>query len=375
MLTYATLDDFARINKVTNEKLVNNPTGRANLLDYLRAATRVIETRTHRAFFPSFKVKLFSIPRDYIDLRTRAMFVRDLEFNDDLLEAWRVQTGGYTTTDSEQDVPVGGITSSATSFDVTSASGLSAGTFLRIDNETLIVDAVSGNTLYVLRGQVHTRAAAHTAGTTIYTLGITSLAAGINYNLLDYNITPHYGLRVNFPSTWAGNYGIVSVASAVPQIYVTGLWGYHNNYYEMGWIDTLDTVENNPLTASGTSITVNNADGDDAQGMTRFEAGNLIRVDDELMEITTVTAGSVNTLTVLRGVRGSRATSHAQDTAIFRYHVPDDLVEITTTVAKTLKESDESVGGRQGVSDTSVGAKITLPDDAAEWIRMHVRTI
>lgn len=375
MLTYATLEDFARISKITSAQLTSNPTGKANLLDYLRAATRVIETRTHRTFFPSFKVKLFSIPRDYIDLRSRVLFARDIELNDDLLEAWRVQTGGYSTTDSEQDVPVGGITSSATSFTVTSASGFSAGTFLRIDNETMIVDAISGNTLYVLRGQAQTRAAAHTAGTAIYTLSVTSLTAGINYNLLDFNITPHYGLRVNFPSTWAGSYGVVSVATSVPQIYVTGLWGYHNNYYEMGWIDTLDTVENASLSASDTSITVNDADGDDAQDMTRFEAGNLIRVDDELMEVTTVTAGSVNTLTVLRGVRGSRATTHAQNTTIFRYHVPDDLVEITTTVAKTMKESDESVDGRQGVGDTSAGAKITLPDDAAEWIAMHVRTI
>ena len=44
-----------------------------------------------------------------------------------------------------------------------------------------------------------------------------------------------------------------------------------------------------------------------------FFVGDLIRVDDEIMEVTSI---SSNTLTVIRGTHGSSAASHSDDTAI-----------------------------------------------------------
>lgn len=373
MFTYATRTDFGRVKLISEAEFANNTEGKKTLEFYLRAATREIDYRTKRTFAPRFRVRVHQIPRDYIDLRPRAMYNRDIELNDDLLEAYRVQVGGYTVTDSTIDVPVGGITARATSFTVSSASGFSVGTFLRIDDETMIIDEISSNTLYVLRAQVNTKAAAHTAGTAINTLNITTLDSGTDYQLLDYNITPRWGLRVIFPNTWAGSYGALSVTTVVPSIFITGLWGYHDDYPTSAWVDTLDSVENNPsIDADDTSITVNDADGEDSIGLTRFSIGNLIRIDNELLVVTNVVG---NTLTVLRGQRGSRATSHLKDTIIERWHTDDKLAQTCISVAKTLLDADSSVGGRQGVSDTSVGVAITLPQDAAEWIKFHVKSL
>lgn len=373
MLTYVTTNDFARIKQVSPAKLNDNPNGALNIEMYLRGATQLIDTRTFRTFFPHQQVNVYSIPRDYIDLRARALYTRDLELGDDLLEAYRVQTGGYSTTNSGQVVP-SGVTPRSGSFTVTDASGFSVGDFLRIDTETLIIDEIDSNTLYVLRGQVNTRAAAHSAGAIIYTLNITTLNAGIDYQPLDFNVSPTLGLRVNFPNTWSASYGNMSTSSAVPSIYITGAWGYHA-HYKSAWVDTLDSVEDNPLTSSATTITVNDADGTDASGMTRFAVGNLIRVDNEFMAITAITTTPTNTLTVLRAQRGTRATSHVKESIIERWHVPDDLALVCFSIAKIMKDADQSVGARQGVSDQSAGAAIALPDDAVQWIKMHKRRI
>jgi hypothetical protein len=85
--------------------------------------------------------------------------------------------------DTLQDVPVGGITSSATSFAVTDVDGandqgyspaFSVGNLLQIDTEWLEVTGVntSTNTLTVKRGVNGSTAAAHTAGTAIYTYDV-----------------------------------------------------------------------------------------------------------------------------------------------------------------------------------------------------------
>lgn len=94
-------------------------------------------------------------------------------------------TWGYHTDysnawiDTLQDVPVGGITNSATSFTVSDVDGtnslgltpaMSAGNLLQIDSEWLEVTATntSTNTVTVRRGVNGSTAAAHSAGTVIY---------------------------------------------------------------------------------------------------------------------------------------------------------------------------------------------------------------
>lgn len=92
-------------------------------------------------------------------------------YNADYANAW---------IDSGQDIPAGGITGSATSFTVTDVDGanalgltpaLSAGNLIQVDSEWMEVTATdtTTNTVTVRRGVNGSTAAAHTAGTAIYT--------------------------------------------------------------------------------------------------------------------------------------------------------------------------------------------------------------
>lgn len=101
-------------------------------------------------------------------------------------------------------------------------------------------------------------------------------------------------------------------------ISVKGLWGYHDDYPDC-FVPSLDTVLDNPLTSSATTIHVSDVNGTPADLDTpRFQAGQLLRVGSELMYLIAATAvtGADDTLTVLRGFNGSTAAEHAQGASI-----------------------------------------------------------
>jgi len=103
---------------------------------------------------------------------------------------------------------------------------------------------------------------------------------------------------------------------------VTALWGYHSDYAN-AWIDTLDTVRDNPLSAGAKLITVQQATGADELGRTpRFAAGQLLRIGSEFVEVLRV---SGNTLGVRRGVNGTTAAEHLQGAAIDVFEVEPDI--------------------------------------------------
>src|SRR3990170_3404542 len=68
-----------------------------------------------------------------------------------------------------------------------------------------------------------------------------------------------------------------SWSSGLKAIELTGIWAYADDRDDC-WEDSLDEVEDNPLTAAATEVTVNNADGAGAFGpIPRFMAGMLAR--------------------------------------------------------------------------------------------------
>jgi hypothetical protein len=94
-----------------------------------------------------------------------------------------------------------------------------------------------------------------------------------------------------------------------------------SNFFE----DTLDEVENNPLTAAGTSLTVNDVDGADQRGITpRIAPGNLLRMESEFVEVAS-TSATGNTAVIVRGVNGSTAAEHAQNIQIDKFMPPEPL--------------------------------------------------
>ena len=173
--------------------------------------------------------------------------------------------------------------------------------------------------------------------------GDTEITSG-NYYLMCggvYGLTPYDRIVLKTDSTQSSlSYsGTMQQANAV-----TGTWGYHEDWGN-AWEDSQDTVENDPLTASGTSITVNDADGADLYALTpRFKILQLLKIEDEYLYVTAVdTTG--NKLTVIRGVNGTTAAAHVQDTAIYIYRPMPDIVQATLDLAKYLYMHKDSSDG------------------------------
>ena len=81
---------------------------------------------------------------------------------------------------------------------------------------------------------------------------------------------------------------------------IVGAFGYHRDPDNM-WLDSGDTVQDSPLSSSGTALTVT-ADGN-------FEVMQHIRIESEYLLITAIDTAT-EILTVERGVNGSTAASH-----------------------------------------------------------------
>ena len=98
-------------------------------------------------------------------------------------------------------------------------------------------------------------------------------------------------------------------------ITVSGVWGWHDRWTS-AWRESGDTIGDNSLSASATSISVDDADGiDSVSGSPRFQIGQLLRLDDEYLRLTGIDTAT-NQLTVLRAVQGSKPANHVRNTMV-----------------------------------------------------------
>lgn len=140
-------------------------------------------------------------------------------------------------------------------------------------------------------------------------------------------------------------------------IKIVGVWAYAEDR-DTVWEDSTDTVEDNPLTAAGTTITVNDDDGANQWGVTpRFAAGQVLRIESEILELT---AKGSNTLTVLRSRNGSTAAQHAQNTQIDIWRPPEPIKQ--ATIIQAVRQMER---GLQGFSD----ARATPEIGQMMWIK------
>lgn len=179
----------------------------------------------------------------------------------------------------------------------------------------------------------------------------TALVLNTDYRMYPRNASPAFSLRLitngeswsKFSDDW------------MEAIEVTGTWGYHSRYAE-AWRDSGDTVENDPLSSSGTSVTVNAVVL--GSGLARFSAGQLIQIENEWLEVT-ATDAETNTLTVRRGARGTTAAAHNQNTAIYIFQVEGAINRAAWRYAAFLY-------ARRGAFDRSRFdgvAAVEFPDD------------
>lgn len=126
--------------------------------------------------------------------------------------------------------------------------------------------------------------------------------------------------------------------SPIHAISITGIWGWHDRWTQ-AWRDSGDTVQDNPLSAGATTISVNDADGDDTDGFSpRFQVGHLLQIESEYLRVIGMD-GSTNQLTVQRGVNGTTASSHAQGTVIETYQPVPAIRDLCVRYAEMLFNS------------------------------------
>lgn len=134
----------------------------------------------------------------------------------------------------------------------------------------------------------------------------------------------------------------LSVVNASGVVSVSGVWGYHDDYAR-AWVTSGDAVGNvGGISAAATSITVTNANASasDLQSP-RFQAGQLIKIDDEYLDVLSVTA---TTLTVQRGVNGTTAAAHDAAAPISIWRAMDNVVmAVLRLTAWRYRQKDANV--------------------------------
>jgi hypothetical protein len=156
---------------------------------------------------------------------------------------------------------------------------------------------------------------------------------------------------------------------------VTGLWGYHDDWAN-AWQDSLDTTEDNPLSASATEITVNDADGANIFGLTpRFMIQQILRIESEYVFVTGKNV-ITNKLTVIRGVNGTTAAAHAQNTPIYIYQPMDVITQAMEVLATYIYRRREAVGSSTDRGTAANGVLVMparLPDDVTDILDIYKR--
>lgn len=163
------------------------------------------------------------------------------------------------------------------------------------------------------------------------TNGDGTVIAPDDFLLYPANYYPKNKIKLKNSSDVAWNYPSSGDTDQV--IDVDGLWGYHN-WYNEAWVDSLDTVVDDPLAIGGTTLTVDNANGVASDGeMERFQTGNMIRFGSaELGEYAYVREVNTtsNELTIVRGYNGTTAEEQDQGTGIYLYRPMKNIVLATT---------------------------------------------
>ncbi len=145
-------------------------------------------------------------------------------------------------------------------------------------------------------------------------------------------------------------------------ISVTGIWGWHHAPTTM-WRDSGDSVGDNPLSASATTITITDSTLADSAGESpRFQVGHVLKIDDEYLRVIAVNDTS---LSVMRGVNGTVATTHSQSTMIATYQPAPDVDNLCLRLAVWQYRAPDQRG--------SGGVPVALKHEIEALRRVRVR--
>ncbi len=153
-------------------------------------------------------------------------------------------------------------------------------------------------------------------------------------------------------------------------IAIQGFWGMRTEYASQGLFDSGQDVPVAGLTATAATMVVADVVGPDIYNRTPlFSPGNLLRLDDELIEVVKVDT-TTKTLTLLRGMRGTTAVAHLAGTAIQVWEVEPDIANCTTRQVGLLYERRASY---QQITSYPDGVNITYPSDLLAELRATIQ--
>ncbi|MCS6836116.1 MAG: hypothetical protein NZ750_08890 [Anaerolineae bacterium] len=141
-------------------------------------------------------------------------------------------------------------------------------------------------------------------------------------------------------------------------VQVDGLWGWHP-LPEQAW-QIRDSLQAS-LSAGAELAQVADADAPQADGLARFQVGQLLRLDDELAWVLAVDA-TQNRLRLLRSARGTTAQAHASGAPLAVYQPPADLhLACLRLAAWCYRQPDQSAW-----------EAAPLGDDLVRYVRLSV---
>ena len=97
---------------------------------------------------------------------------------------------------------------------------------------------------------------------------------------------------------------------------ITGVWGYGNDWPAQATESLGDVVKDNPMTAVQLTMLVNAAD--------KVSPGQTLLADTEQLYVSAFDTGT-KIATVLRGVNGTTAAAHLQNTVLYVYRYPGPI--------------------------------------------------
>jgi hypothetical protein len=156
---------------------------------------------------------------------------------------------------------------------------------------------------------------------------------------------------------------------------VIGVWGYHDSWAD-AWELSGDTVtDSGGINATVTTITVDDADGDDINGFPyRFRKQQILKIESEYLWLTGVNITD-NTLTVRRGMNGSTAATHAETTPISIYRPMSDIRAAMQVLTVHLYRRKDTIGERDERPVAGpLGQLIlpaVLPDEVQRILKPH----
>lgn len=184
--------------------------------------------------------------------------------------------------------------------------------------------------------------------------GVAANRAAANLAAIPLNATPIRALtRIN-GGVWQDATGDGGIGA----IQITGFWGFRRNY-SGAWKRSLDALTQN--SASGAVLLhVSDPDGADITGRTpRFSPGQLIRVNDEYMNVTS-TDGTGNTIGVEPDVNGTTEAAHLSGAEIWTWYPEPVVVRATLRWAGLIFDKR---GNFEQFRLDGLGGSTQMPED------------